>query len=191
MITNCSIPGHDKDKKWLDDEKDRFDNELDWNKDGLLDRQEIISWVLPSNECDTLYLFDNIQKLIFFTTWLIRNYHYLRREIAGEESAHLFASADDNHGRVDAHFCNLLKILFLLLTTNLLFSDEVLTPEEILEHHDTFVGSEGGHNLKLTLFCVSIKLCGWIKPCIKPKMFFLATDYGDHLHNLEKFKDEL
>jgi hypothetical protein len=57
------------------------------------------------------------------------------REIADEETKHLFAGADDNH-------------------------DEVLTPEEILDHYDAFVGSE-------------------------------ATDYGDHLHNLDKFKDEL
>jgi len=76
------------------------------DRDGVLNRQEIISWVLPSNE-----------------------------EIADEETSHLFAAADDDH-------------------------DEVLSLEEILEHHDTFVGSE-------------------------------ATDYGDHLHNLDRFKDEL
>jgi hypothetical protein len=39
------------DKTWLEleFEKDK-DNELDKNQDGLLDRREIISWVLPSNE---------------------------------------------------------------------------------------------------------------------------------------------
>jgi len=57
------------------------------------------------------------------------------REIADEEVTHLFAASDDDQ-------------------------DDVLSYDEILEHHDTFVGSE-------------------------------ATDYGDHLHNLDKFKDEL
>jgi len=49
LITTLLI-GKDKDKQWLESEKDKFDHELDKNGDGLLDRQEIISWVLPSNE---------------------------------------------------------------------------------------------------------------------------------------------
>ncbi|XP_067006847.2 reticulocalbin-2 [Anabrus simplex] len=56
-------------------------------------------------------------------------------EIAEDEVSHLFAASDDNH-------------------------DEMLSMEEILDHHDTFVGSE-------------------------------ATDYGDHLHNIHVFQDEL
>lgn len=48
---------------------------------------------------------------------------------------HLFAAADDDH-------------------------DNRLSYEEILEHHDTFVGSE-------------------------------ATDYGDHLQDIQRFQDEL
>lgn len=61
--------------------------------------------------------------------------HKICREIAEEEVTHLFAAADDDH-------------------------DDVLTYDEILDHHDVFVGSE-------------------------------ATDYGEHLQNLDRFKDEL
>ncbi|CAH1960034.1 unnamed protein product [Acanthoscelides obtectus] len=56
-------------------------------------------------------------------------------EIAQEEVDHLFAHSDDDH-------------------------DDSLSFEEVLEHHDVFVGSE-------------------------------ATDYGDHLHNIHQFTDEL
>ena len=48
---------------------------------------------------------------------------------------HLFAASDDDH-------------------------DNRLSFDEILEHYDTFVGSE-------------------------------ATDYGDYLHDIERFADEL
>lgn len=56
-------------------------------------------------------------------------------EVAGEEVNHLFVAADNNH-------------------------DNRLSYQEIIDNHDTFVGSE-------------------------------ATDYGDHLQNIHKFKDEL
>ncbi|CAG2058959.1 unnamed protein product [Timema podura] len=56
-------------------------------------------------------------------------------EIAQEEVDHLFASSDDDH-------------------------NNVLSLNEVLDHHDIFVGSE-------------------------------ATDYGDHLHNIHGFEDEL
>lgn len=38
------------DKEWLIAEKERFDNEYDLNRDGLLSNNEILSWVVPSNE---------------------------------------------------------------------------------------------------------------------------------------------
>lgn len=57
------------------------------------------------------------------------------REIADEEVLHLFAHSDDDH-------------------------DDQLSFDEVLDHHETFVGSE-------------------------------ATDYGDHLHNIHQFDDEL
>uniref|UniRef100_A0A6P7F674 Reticulocalbin-3 n=1 Tax=Diabrotica virgifera virgifera TaxID=50390 RepID=A0A6P7F674_DIAVI len=86
-------------------EKSKFDA-FDSNGDGKLTGNEILSWVVPSND-----------------------------EIADEEVDHLFASSDDTH-------------------------DGVLSFSEILAHHDIFVGSE-------------------------------ATDYGDHLHNIHHFDDEL
>jgi len=98
--------GEGKDKEWLLTEKDRFDSELDENGDNLLSKEEILAWIIPSNE-----------------------------DIATEEVNHLFAGADADH-------------------------DDTLTFEEILNNHDLFVGSE-------------------------------ATDYGDHLHNMERFDDEL
>jgi len=98
--------GQGKDKEWLLEEKDRFDSELDKNGDNSLNKEEILAWIIPSNE-----------------------------EIATDEVEHLFGGADDD-------------------------MDEHLSFAEILKNHDLFVGSE-------------------------------ATDYGDHLHNLHKFQDEL
>merc|ERR1711962_878541 len=80
--------GKDHDKEWLQDEKDRFDNDLDTNKDGFLDDNEIIHWIVPSDE-----------------------------NVAEDEVTHLFASADDDH-------------------------DGKLTIDEIVKHHEVFVGSE-------------------------------------------------
>ena len=42
--------GQDKDKEWLIEEKDRFDNELDKNTDNVLNQEEIAAWIIPSNE---------------------------------------------------------------------------------------------------------------------------------------------
>lgn len=80
--------GTTHDKEWLISEKDKFDNEYDKNKDGKLTGNEILSWVVPSND-----------------------------EIAQEEVSHLFASADDDQ-------------------------DNLLTFAEVLDNHETFVGSE-------------------------------------------------
>jgi len=57
----------DKEKEWLVEEKDRFDNELDKNGDNVLNKEEIAAWIIPSNE-----------------------------EIATEEVDHLFAGADED-----------------------------------------------------------------------------------------------
>ena len=70
------------------EEKERFDTELDKNKDGSLDRPEILAWMIPSND-----------------------------DIARDEVEHLFAGADED-------------------------VDEILTFDEVLSHHDLFVGSE-------------------------------------------------
>ena len=44
------LSGKDKDREWLLTEKDGFDNEHDKNADGVLDKHEILGWVIPSNE---------------------------------------------------------------------------------------------------------------------------------------------
>ncbi|KAJ8726039.1 hypothetical protein PYW07_000737 [Mythimna separata] len=80
--------GNQQDKGWLISEKEKFDHDLDLNKDGVIDLPEIHAWVIPNND-----------------------------EIADEEVDHLFASADDDH-------------------------DDLLTFQEILLHHEVFVGSE-------------------------------------------------
>nr|CAJ2313420.1 Reticulocalbin-2 [Metisa plana] len=77
-----------QDKEWLITERDKFENEIDLNKDGILDTREIRVWVIPDYG-----------------------------DIAQEEVEHLFDSADDNH-------------------------DGKLSFDEILSHHDVFVGSE-------------------------------------------------
>ncbi|XP_042226180.1 reticulocalbin-2-like isoform X2 [Homarus americanus] len=98
--------GKEQDREWLLTEKDKFDQEHDKDGDGILDRNEILAWVVPTNE-----------------------------DIAEDEVDHLFGAADDD-------------------------GDDLLSFLEVLDHHDVFVGSE-------------------------------ATDYGDHLHNLDRFEDEL
>lgn len=42
--------GKDHDKSWLLAEKERFDHEYDKDNDGVLNGNEILSWVVPSNE---------------------------------------------------------------------------------------------------------------------------------------------
>lgn len=42
--------GQNQDKEWLRVEKEKFDHELDKNDDGKLEGNEILSWVVPSNE---------------------------------------------------------------------------------------------------------------------------------------------
>ncbi|XP_031639072.1 reticulocalbin-2 [Contarinia nasturtii] len=96
----------DHDKAWLIAEKERFDSEHDKDGDGLLNENEILSWIVPSND-----------------------------DVATDEVNHLFAAADGDQ-------------------------DDRLNYDEIIDNHDLFVGSE-------------------------------ATDYGDHLQNIDKFRDEL
>jgi len=60
--------GKDQDKEWIVSEKERFDNDLDDNKDGSLDENEVYAWMVPDNE-----------------------------EVAKEEADHLFAGSDDDH----------------------------------------------------------------------------------------------
>ncbi|CRL00481.1 CLUMA_CG013742, isoform B [Clunio marinus] len=96
--------GHDK--EWLLTEKDRFDTDFDKDHDGYLNHNEILSWIVPSNE-----------------------------EVAVDEVDHLFAASDEDH-------------------------DDRLSYNEIIDKYDIFVGSE-------------------------------ATDYGDHLQNIDEIHDEL
>merc|ERR1712150_445944 len=42
--------GQGKDKEWLISEKERFDSELDKNGDSSLNTEEILAWIIPSNE---------------------------------------------------------------------------------------------------------------------------------------------
>lgn len=47
--------GQEKDREWLVTEKDKFDEDYDRDSNGVLDRDEILSWVVPTNEyeyCD-------------------------------------------------------------------------------------------------------------------------------------------
>lgn len=80
--------GRDQSKEWLVDEKARFDEDLDLNGDGHMDKAEALAWLIPNEE-----------------------------QLAQDEVNHLFAGADDD---VDGN----------------------LSMDEIVEHHDLFVGSE-------------------------------------------------
>ncbi|XP_013773858.1 reticulocalbin-2-like isoform X1 [Limulus polyphemus] len=69
-------------------EKDRFENEFDVNRDGKLDRAEVLKWLVPDNN-----------------------------KVAENEADHLIEESDDN-------------------------KDGKLSVQEILDHHESFVGSE-------------------------------------------------
>lgn len=58
----------DHDKAWLIAEKERFDSEHDKDGDGLLNGNEILSWIVPSNEYAQSMIFNNIynSKIIYF-----------------------------------------------------------------------------------------------------------------------------
>lgn len=60
--------GKEHDKQWLLEQKNSFDRDYDTDNDGKLSGNEILSWIVPSNE-----------------------------EIAQEEVDHLFAESDDDH----------------------------------------------------------------------------------------------
>lgn len=77
----------------------------------------------------------NLKPLHILFIVLLTLHEFCHRDIASDEVDHLFATADDDH-------------------------DNRLSIDEVLEHHEAFVGSE-------------------------------ATDYGDHLQEIERFQDEL
>lgn len=60
--------GKNHDKEWLLAEKDKFDKDFDKDHDGYLNHNEILSWIVPSND-----------------------------EVASDEVDHLFAASDDDH----------------------------------------------------------------------------------------------
>jgi len=115
----------------------------DKNGDGVIDFQEYVGdrgkdqdkdWIVTEKDRFDRELDKNGDGSLGraeMIEWLIPS----QDSIADDEVKHLFAAADDD-------------------------DDDVLSFEEIITHHDVFVGSE-------------------------------ATDYGEHLHNLHKFEDEL
>ncbi|KAJ8983431.1 hypothetical protein NQ317_005896 [Molorchus minor] len=117
--------------------------EKDKDGDGFINFQEYIGDRGSQLKKDDLYAekakFDNILDKNHdgklegseILSWVVPS----NEEIAEEEVNHLFAESDDN-------------------------VDDLLSFQEVLDHHHTFVGSE-------------------------------VTDYGDHLHNIHHFDDEL
>lgn len=55
MVVVVVLAGQDKDREWLLTEKDKFDHEHDKDANGVLDREEILAWVVPTNEYDITY----------------------------------------------------------------------------------------------------------------------------------------
>ncbi|XP_074105543.1 reticulocalbin-2 [Cotesia typhae] len=118
-------------------------DEKDTDKDGFISFQEFIGvkaknenkeWLLvEKDKFDHEHDKNSDGKLdsTEILAWLVPS----NEDLATDEVDHLFAASDDDH-------------------------DNRLSFEEILEHHDVFVGSE-------------------------------ATDYGDYLHDIERFTDEL
>lgn len=94
-------------------ERETFKANYDKNDDGRLDRDEILSWIIP-NSSWVLVLARAYFKFIP-PNFAILTISY--RQIAAEETKHLMAAADDNH-------------------------DLLLSYDEVLDNHDVFVGSE-------------------------------------------------
>ncbi|XP_057337670.1 reticulocalbin-2 [Microplitis mediator] len=118
-------------------------DEKDLDKDGFISFQEFIGvkaknenkeWLLvEKDKFDHEHDKNGDGKLDSseILAWLVPS----NEELATDEVDHLFAASDDDH-------------------------DNRLSFDEVLEHHDAFVGSE-------------------------------VTDYGDYLHDIERFADEL
>ncbi|KAI8427402.1 hypothetical protein MSG28_001955 [Choristoneura fumiferana] len=126
--------GMQQDQSWMVAERDKFDHDLDTDRDGRLDAAELRRWVVPDNDnftgCLTLHAETQQCKHCCFTAGLASKMVVAIRadlaqgpttcnesEIATEEVEHLFASADDD-------------------------GDGRLAFEEVLRHHQQFVGSE-------------------------------------------------
>ncbi|XP_014214428.1 reticulocalbin-2 [Copidosoma floridanum] len=115
----------------------------DTNNDSFIDFQEYLQdkaegegkeWLISEKEKfdgDYDKNADGKLDIAEMKTWLIPS----SEDIAIDEVNHLFGASDDDH-------------------------DDRLSFDEILEHHDVFVGSE-------------------------------ATDFGDHLQDIDRFRDEL
>ncbi|MPC87558.1 Reticulocalbin-2 [Portunus trituberculatus] len=54
VVVVVVLAGQDKDREWLLTEKDKFDHEHDKDGNGVLDREEILAWVVPTNEYATV-----------------------------------------------------------------------------------------------------------------------------------------
>ena len=80
------VRGKDKDKDWLVEEKDRFDNELDTNKDNVLTKEEIMAWIIPSNE-------DIAKEEVRRYTY---NWDFKTNHFESSQVDHLFAGADED-----------------------------------------------------------------------------------------------
>ncbi|XP_046990151.1 reticulocalbin-2 [Schistocerca americana] len=118
-------------------------SEKDTDGDGFIDFKEFVGekarhedkeWLMVEKEkFDHDYDKDSDGKLnsAEILSWVVPS----DEEIAEDEVSHLFAESDDNE-------------------------DGILSFDEVINHHETFVGSE-------------------------------VTDYGDHLHNIHVFQDEL
>lgn len=103
-------------KDWLVAEKDKFDEDLDLDGDGVLNGNEILAWIVPSNEyglCIECVIFNNLP--IFSSSFFFHFMFY--SDVATDEVDHLFAASDENH-------------------------DDRLSYQEIVDNSDTFVGSE-------------------------------------------------
>ena len=60
------LTGQDKDREWLLTEKDKFDREHDKDGNGVLDREEILAWVVPTNE----YVHNYVDSLLYTSYFL-------------------------------------------------------------------------------------------------------------------------
>lgn len=167
------------DEKLVNDDKDTF-KLADLNNDGYLDTEEFKSYSHPeeSPRMYPLLLEQSLQDKDIDNDKFISFQEYLGDRAKDQDKEWLLAEKDkfdndldkNNDGKLESS-----EILSWLVPSNDdLATDEVdhlfaasdddhdnrLSFDEVLDHHDVFVGSE-------------------------------ATDYGDYLHDIERFTDEL
>ncbi|XP_076039130.1 reticulocalbin-2-like isoform X4 [Oratosquilla oratoria] len=167
---------YDEEQKLLKEDRQLF-MAADKNLDGLLDEKEFLAFTHPEEHPDMLpiILQQTLEEKDTNKDGVIDFQEYIGSEELSEQEKEEKRKFFDLHDKDHNGNLDIVEAQAFILPTHLdiaedevkhLFAstdddgDDILSFEEVINHHDIFVGSE-------------------------------ATDYGDHLHNLDRFEDEL